>query len=95
MTMSSVADSKSLTGDDRILDYAIEYVSKGCYRENLTANEKRAVRKRAKKITVDRGQVFLNKKGGKVSLQSVYCRCSSQLAAWLSASDFNSDFKFR
>ena len=51
---------------DCILDYAIEYVSSGIYPNGLTKDKKRAVRKRAKMISVE--QFFLKKRKGKVKL---------------------------
>ena len=53
---------------DCILDYAIEYVSSGIYPNGLTKDKKRAVRKRAKMISVEQGEIFLKKRKGKVKL---------------------------
>ena len=56
--------------DDKYLDLAIYYVLHYGYppNEDLTTSQKRAVRKRAKNLTVNNGEVFFNSKGKKVSL---------------------------
>ena len=59
-------------GVDEILDFAIEYNSSGQYPQGLTANKKRAVRKRATGITVKQGEIFLQKKKGKVDVREIY-----------------------
>ena len=51
---------------DCILDFAIEYAISGTYPPGLTKDKKRAVRKRAQTIVVEKGEVFLKKKSGKV-----------------------------
>ena len=56
---------KSSFADD-ILDLAIDYVMDGQYSEELTADQRRSVRRRAKSIFVEGGEVFINKKGKKV-----------------------------
>jgi len=52
--------------EDPILDLAVNYALYGCYGEELTKEKKRAVRKRATKLVVERGEVFLKKKERKV-----------------------------
>ena len=55
--------------DDEILDYAIHYVQYGTYPPHqLSKEKKRSVRKRSEKLVVERGEVFLVKKGKKVSV---------------------------
>ena len=51
---------------DCILDFAIEYAISGTYPPGLTKDKKRAVRKRAQTIVVEKGEVFLKKISGKV-----------------------------
>ena len=47
-----------------MLDLAIDYVRYGCYTQER--REKRAVRKRAAKLVMEKGEVFLQKKEWKV-----------------------------
>ena len=47
--------------DDHVLDLAINYARYGCYGEGLTKKRKRAVRKRAARLVVEREDVFLQK----------------------------------
>ena len=63
-----LADSVGAAADvdrdpDPILDLAIEYAIKRTYPEGLSKERKRAVRKRAAKLVVDKGEVFLKRKG--------------------------------
>ena len=59
--------------DDPILDCAIHYALHGCYLQDLGKDKKRAVRKRAANLVVDRGEVFVKKKDRKVcSVPQVY-----------------------
>ena len=53
--------------DDHVLDVAITYALCGCDGEELTKERKRAVRKRAARLVVERRDVFLQKKERKVS----------------------------
>ena len=52
--------------EDRILDYAIEYKLYGRYPEGLSKDKKRAVRKRMKCLTVENGEVYIERKKSKV-----------------------------
>ena len=61
---------KSSFADD-ILDLAIDYVMDGQYSEELTADQRRSVRRRAKLIFVEGGEVYINKKGKKVQYMTV------------------------
>ena len=54
------------TFTDDIPDLAIDYVVNGQYSEELTADQRRSVRRRAKSIFIEGGEVFINKKGKKV-----------------------------
>ena len=56
-----------MNDDDHVLDLAVKYALHGRYDEELTKERKRAVRKRAARLVVERGEIFLNKKGRKVS----------------------------
>ena len=55
-----------------LLDNAIHYLINGAYAEGLSKDNKRAVRKRAAKLEVDKGQVYLKKKSGKVKVVTDY-----------------------
>ena len=63
---------------DDILDLAIEYAVRGCYKDGLSKDKKRAVRKRAKNLIVEKGEVYLRRKGGTVS----YLRRKSDTLSW-------------
>ena len=52
---------------DRVLELAVEYAVRRSYPPGLT-KEKRAVRKRASTLVVDKGEVFLKKKGRQVKV---------------------------
>lgn len=58
--------------DDRILDLAIHYALNNNYpeTEELTKYQKRAVRKRAATLLVEKGEVYLEKKERKVKVIS-------------------------
>ena len=60
-------DEHKLETDD-ILDYAIEYRMRGGYPPGLTKDKKRAVRKRAQAISVEDGEVYIQRKKNKVCL---------------------------
>ena len=51
---------------DNILDYAIEYRMRGSYPPGLMKDKKRAVRKRAQVISVEEGEVYIQRKKNKV-----------------------------
>ena len=51
---------------DNILEHAIEYCMTGSYPPGLTKDKKRAVRKRARAVTVQNGEVFLQRRKNKV-----------------------------
>ena len=50
---------KTNGGGDEILEYAVQYAQDGSYPLNLTKEKKRAVRKCAALLRVDKGEVFL------------------------------------
>ena len=52
--------------DKHILEHAIEYCMMGSYPPGLTKDKKRAVRKRARAVTVENGEVFLQRRKNKV-----------------------------
>ena len=58
--------------DDRILDLAIHYALNNNYpeTEELTKYQKRAVRKRAATLLVEKGEVYIEKKERKVKVIS-------------------------
>ena len=57
--------------EDPILDMAIHYVLQREYPDaELTKDQKRAVRKRAATLLVDKGEVYLQRKGRKVKVIS-------------------------
>lgn len=48
---------------DRVLELAVEYAVRRSYPPGLTKKKKTAVRKRASTLVVEKGEVFLKKKG--------------------------------
>ena len=54
--------------NDPILEFAIEYVLHRTYPSGLSKEKKRAVRKRAAALIVDKGEVFLKRKGRHVKV---------------------------
>lgn len=54
---------------DILLDLAIEYAMKGTYRDGLTKEKKRAVRKKAQSLVIDKGEIYIKRKKGTVSLK--------------------------
>ena len=61
-------DGQETNGVDEILEYAIRYSQDGSYTPNLTKDKKRAVRKRAALLTVDKGEVFFTRGKAKVKV---------------------------
>ena len=61
-------DGQKTNGVDEILEYAIRYSQDGSYTPNLTKDKKRAVRKRAALLTVDKGEVFFTRGKAKVKV---------------------------
>ena len=66
-------DKNSLDGGDdehqeadNILEHAIDYCMTGSYPPGLSKDKKRAVRKRAKALTVVKGEVYLQRRKNKV-----------------------------
>ena len=53
---------------DQILELAVDYAVRRSYPPGLTKEKKRAVRKRASTLVVDKGEVFLKKKGRRVKV---------------------------
>ena len=53
---------------DNIFQLAIEYCMTGSYPPGLTKDKKRAVRKRAKAVTVENGEVYLQPKKNMVCM---------------------------
>ncbi len=67
---------KTTSATDDILEYATQYAQDGSYPPALTKDKKRAVRKRAALLTVDKGEVFFNR--GKMKVK-VVVSCEEQL----------------
>ena len=59
--IAAMAESDSIKKADEILEYAIQYALDGSYPLELTKGKKRAIRKRAVLLTVNKGEVFLNR----------------------------------
>ena len=62
---------------DGLFEDAVTYAREKVYRngDNLTANQKRVIRKKAVKLVLEDGEVFMRKKG-KVSYHYYYfCSC--------------------
>ena len=55
-------DEEDSAPNDLILDLAIQYAQYGTYPPQLPKEKKRSVRKRARRLVVERGEVFLEKK---------------------------------
>ncbi len=50
------------------MEYAIQYAEEGSYPPELTKYKKRAVRKRAALLTVDKGEVVFNRGKRKINV---------------------------
>ena len=65
-------DESSVQQDEEIdrisVELAVEYAVRRSYPPGLTKEKKRAVRKRASTLVVDKGEVFLKKKGRQVKV---------------------------
>jgi len=60
-TGNEETEAKKTNGaGDEILEYAVQYAQDGSYPLNLT-KEKRAVRKRAALLRINKGEVFFNR----------------------------------
>ena len=62
------------SSDDHMLDLTINYVQHGCYGKELTMQKKRAVRKRAAKLIVEREVYFLKKEQKVRLICQLFCR---------------------
>lgn len=64
--------SSSKEGVDILFEDAVTYAREHVYRngDNLTANQKRVIRKKAAKLVLEDGEVFMRKKG-KVSIYAI------------------------
>ena len=67
--------------EDAVLDHAIYYVLHRTYPGELTKEEKRAVRKRATNLIVEKGEVFLKKKERKVCVSASVLRATYRALA--------------
>ena len=61
--MSKLEDADA----DVLLDLAINYAMKGSYGDGLSKDKKRAVRKKAKTLVIEKGEVYTMRKKGNVS----------------------------
>ena len=58
--MDGVQEAEERKEGDLILELAIQCVQDGTYPPSLSKDKKRAVRKRAATLYIDKGEVFLN-----------------------------------
>ena len=65
---------------DNILEHAIEYCMTGSYPPGLTKDKKRAVRKRARAVTVENGEVYLQRRKNKVCTLLLYAQYSPSMS---------------
>ena len=56
---------------DKILDAAITYKNYGSYPSNSLKDKKRAIRKRAERLEIDKGELFLLRKNGKQKVKII------------------------
>ena len=68
MEKATIAETIPKEKEDPILDHAIYYAINGTYPNDLTKEKKRAVRKRAAILTVENGEVYLQRKARKVKV---------------------------
>ena len=68
--MDGAQEAEERKEGDLILELAIQYVQDGTYPPSLSKDKKRAVRKRAATLYVDKGEVFLNRGAKKVKVIS-------------------------
>ena len=61
-------EGETCPSEDHILDYAIEYKLSGSYPPSLTKEKKRAVRKRAVTLIADNGEIYVQRKKGRVKV---------------------------
>ena len=54
--------------NDEILDAAIVYKTDGTYPTEASKDKKRAIRKRSERLEVDKGELFLLRKNGRVKI---------------------------
>ena len=57
--------------EDEILEMAVYYILKGRYESNLSKDKKQTVRKRARSLSVEDGEVFMRRKKRNVRVSSV------------------------
>ncbi len=60
-------DELDVSKHANLFEDAAMYVREKVYRDNLSTNQKRVIRKKAAKLTIINGEVFMKKKGEKVS----------------------------
>ena len=57
-----------LEKEEQLLNLAIEYATTGLYQPHLTKDQKRAVRRKARTLVVESGEVFIERKKGRVKV---------------------------
>ena len=73
MDLDEVEDENSaeISQHDEILDAAITYKIDGTYPSNLAKDRKRAIRKRAERLEVDKGELFIVRNNGKQKVKII------------------------
>ena len=61
-------EGETCPSEDHILDYAIEYKLSGSYPPSLTKEKKRPIRKRAVTLIADNGEIYVQRKKGRVKV---------------------------
>ena len=61
-------EGETCPSEDLILDSAIEYKLSGTYPPSLTKDKKRAVRKRVGTLIADNGEIYVQRKKGRVKV---------------------------
>ena len=66
--MSFCSDEElNVSKNDNVFEDAVAYAREKIYKNDQTANQKRVIRKKASKLAIIDGEVFIKKKGEKVS----------------------------
>jgi len=68
LAMSSSSFESECKKNEDLLDFAINYKLKGSYPDNTSKDRKRAIRKRAKNLITDKGEIFLMRKTNRVKI---------------------------
>ena len=65
-------DAAEKKPNDDVLEFAIQYVQDGSYPPEITKDKKRAIRKRAAVLSMEKGEIFI--KRGRTSVKVVAAR---------------------